>query len=175
MLTATYSLVTISAEQKNSRSILSRLQQTLRSSLDKIKGSDLGGIRAALDKLLQFDQYWHLRKMEIVVIPAIRGRTREVDAVLEELECMSAKGMAMLRTAQEHLRGALTQGSLRLQELLRSLEGYCENLWLRLVKEETELLPLLKRSLTSEQWFPIATRFLSDAAHAPRPSQPRLD
>lgn len=165
MLTATYSIVAISAEQKNARSILFRLQQYLHSCLEKFNGHDVGTVAAALDKLSQFDQYWHTRKMELYVIPAIRGATHEVDSLLEELESMSMRGMAILRSAQEKMRRAVEQGIDYVSEVYRSLEGYCENLSQRLAKEENELLPLVGRMLTSEQWFPIAAKLLSDDAH----------
>ena len=165
MLTATYSIVAISAEQKNSRSILFRLQQYLHNCLEKFNGRDHGAIAAALEKLAQFDQRWHMRKMELYVIPAIRGATHEVDCLLEELELMSSRGLAILRSAQEKMRRALDQGLDYVKDVYRSLEGYCENLSQRLAKEENELLPMVGRLLTSEQWFPIAAQLLSDDAH----------
>lgn len=165
MLTATYSIVAISAEQKNSRSVLFRLQEYLHSCLEKFNGRDPGAIACALEKLSQFDQYWHTRKMELYVIPAIRGATHEVDSLLEELESMSSRGMAMLRSAQEKMRRALEQGLDYLRDVYRSLEVYCEHLSQCLAKEENELLPMVGRLLTSEQWFPIAAKLLSDDAH----------
>ena len=165
MLTATYSIVAISAEQKNSRSVLFRLQEYLHSCLEKFNGRDLGAIASALEKLSQFDQYWHTRKMELYVIPAIRGATHEVDSLLEELESMSTRGMAILRSAQEKMRRALEQGLDYVRDVYRSLEVYCEHLSQCLAKEENELLPMVGRLLTSEQWFPIAAKLLSDDAH----------
>ena len=165
MLTATYSIVAISAEQKKSRSILFRLQQYLHNCLEKFNGHDFGAIATALEKLSQFDQHWHMRKMELYVIPAIRGATQEVDCLLEELESMSSRGVAILRSAQEKIRRALEQGLDYVSEVYRSLEGYCENLSQCLAKEENELLPMVGRLLTSEQWFPIAAQLLSDDAH----------
>lgn len=168
MLTATYSLVTISAEQKNSRSILSHLQEYIKACLKKIQDNDLLTLRAAFEKIAQFDQYCHARKMELYVIPTIRGMTREVDALIEELESISARGIAILRSAQEKLRNALEQGVAHLSELCRSMDVYCENLLQRLAKEEEELLPMVKRSLDTEGWFQIAEKFLTDEAYTPK-------
>jgi hemerythrin-like domain-containing protein len=165
MLTATYSLITISAEQRNSRSILSRLQEYIRICLKKIQAHDLINLRAAFEKIAQFDQYCHARKMELYVIPSIRGMTEEVDSLIEELESISARGIDILRSAQEKLRNVFEQGVSQLSELCRSMDVYCENLLQRLAKEEEELLPMVQRSLGNEGWFRIAEKLLTDDAY----------
>lgn len=164
MLTATYSLVAISAEQKNSLTILEKLQHIVRACLDKIQGPDLGSLRTIFEKFAQFEHYLHTRKMVLYVIPAIRGANDEVDTLLAELEGMSARGMVLFDLAKEKLARTIARGESQLVDLGRTLEGYCDHLWQRLVKEETELLPMLGRCLTSDQWFPIATKFLSAEA-----------
>ncbi len=164
MLTATYSLVAISAEQKNARSILSTLRQYIHSCWKSLQDLDLVKIEAAFNKLTQFDQYCHARKVEMYVIPAVRGATREVDSLLAELESMSARGIDILRSVQDQLRQAFDQGIVKINELCNAMEVYCDNLFKRLAKEEEELLPMVGRLLTVDEWFPIAAKFLKDDA-----------
>lgn len=164
MLTATYSLVAISAEQKNVRSILSRLQQYIHNCWKSLQDLDLPLLESAFNKLTQFDQFCHERKVEMYVIPAVRGATREVDSLLAELESMSARGIDILRSVQDQLRQAVDQGVVKINELCKAMEIYCDNLLKRLAKEEDELLPMVGRLLTIDEWFPIAAKFLSDDA-----------
>ena len=162
MLTATYSLVAIRAEQGQSRSILVKLQQTVQGCVQRFHDTGLASVKSAFEKLGQFDNYLHTRKMALYVIPAVRGVTGEVDSLLQELEIMSARGLALFNIAQEKLQRLMARGESQLVEVCRSLKAYCDNLWQRLSKEENELLPLVSRLLTTEQWFPIAEKFLSD-------------
>ncbi len=164
MLTATYSLVAISAEQKNARSLLSRLQQYIHNCWKSLQDLDFPQLESAFNKLTQFDQYCHKRKVEMYVIPAVRGATREVDSLLAELESMSARGIDILRSVQDQLRHAFDQGVVKINELCKAMEIYCDNLLKRLAKEEEELLPMVGRLLTVDEWFSIAAQFLSDDA-----------
>lgn len=164
MLTTTYTLITLSVEQKTSRTILSQLQESIRNILRKVHEYDLGQFKSVLEKLAQFDQYCHRRKMELYVIPAIRGVTHEVDALLAELESFSQQGMHQLQAAREKISQALKAGADQLAELYHVVVDYCDNLRRRFDKEEGELMPLVSSLLTSEQWFPIAAQCLSDHA-----------
>ena len=175
MLTATYSIVAISTEQKNARSVLFKLQQYIRSCLKKLQEVDVTTVESALNKLTQFDQYCHARKVEMYVIPAVRGTTREVDSLLSELESISERCIDILRSVQRQLRQAFDQGLVKLNELCNALEIYCDNLFKRLKKEEEELMPMVGRLLTVDEWFPIAAKFLSDdAENKKRPHLPLL-
>jgi len=165
MLTTTYSLVAISTEQKNVLSLLSRLQHTIRQCWENLKEFDLPQLEAALNQLTQFDRYCQARKVELYVIPAVRGVAEEVDVLLAELESMTACGVAILRSVKEQLRHAIEEGADKLNELCKTMEVYCEHLFKRLAKEENELLPMVGRILTPEEWFPIAAKFLLDDAH----------
>jgi hemerythrin-like domain-containing protein len=180
MLTATYSLVTISAEQKSIRNLLGRLREYIDSCVRSLEEPDLGKIETALNKLTQFDRYCHARKVEMYLIPSVRGMAHEIDALLAELESMSARAIDMLKTAQEKLLQAVEQGVEKIRELFRAMQNYCDNLLKRIAREEEELLPLLEQRLPGDQWFSIAAKFLSDEdedhkrAHVRPPQLPML-
>lgn len=161
MLTTTYTLATISAEQKSARTILSRLRDYIDDYLMRLKKPDLAKLEAALDKLSQFDRYCHARKFEKYLIPSVRGTAREIDALVAELESMSARAVETLRTAREKLRQIADQGIDKVRELFRAMDAYCDSLLTRLEKEEQELVPLLDRLLPGDEWFAIGAKFLS--------------
>ena len=169
MLTATYSLVAISTELHSARSALCRLQEHVHACAEGSQELDLPQVVAVLNNLTQFDQYCQSRKVEKFVIPAVRGATNEVDFLLAELESLHVRGLDILCNARLQLRQILGQGMNGLRELCCSLEFYCDNLHQRLAKEEEELLPMVKRLLSIDQWFAIAAQFMSeDAAHKRR-------
>ncbi|MDB5762925.1 MAG: hypothetical protein JWQ21_1920 [Herminiimonas sp.] len=167
MLTATYSLVALSVEQKKARCNLSALQQNIKSSAKNPKDTDPVSLESAVDKLSRFDQYCHERKVEVYVIPAIRKATREADSLLAELESLSLRGLNILRSMRDGLRQAFEQGAVKVEELCRSMELYCNNLFQRLIKEE-ELFQIAQRVISIEEWFAIAASFLSHDAENDR-------
>jgi hemerythrin-like domain-containing protein len=162
MLTATYSIVAISAEQKNTRKLLAKLQLSIRNIWKNFHEIDFAGVEAAIHKLAQFDQIFHSRKMEKYVIPAIKNATHAVDGLLDELEALSEFCVQILQSFPNQVRQALDQGIAKQKELRRAMELYCSNLQLRLVKEEQELLPLVHQVLNGDEIFELGAQFLSD-------------
>ncbi|MES2535866.1 MAG: hypothetical protein V4632_08340 [Pseudomonadota bacterium] len=160
MLTATYSLVALSVEQKSARGSLSMLQQTIQNSSRNLAQRDTGSLESAVDKMSQFDQFCHQRKVEVYVIPAIRKATREADSLLAELESLSSMGLSLLRSVREGMRRVFEEGSGKIEEICHSMELYCINLFNRLIKEE-ELFQIAQRVISVDEWFGIAANFLS--------------
>ena len=172
MLTATYSLVAISAEQKTARTILSGLQRQIQGILRDLHSVNRSCIESALHKLEQFEDFCHRRKVEAYVIPTVRKLTHEADALIAELESLSTSAVSILRSLKEQLRVACQQGVAELNKLCSAMEMYCANLMKRFAKEEEELLPLVQGTLPGEAWFDIAAKFLSDEAN--KKTQARL-
>ena len=162
MLTATYSLVAISSEQQKARRVLARLQQGIAHLWKNLQEIDVAGVQATIHKLLQFDDLVRQRKMARYVIPALKSATREVDALLEELDALSNFCVDLLQALRQQAHLVLQQGTAKLKELRRAMELYCSNLHLRLVREEDELLPLMPRVLSGEEIFELGVQFLSD-------------
>lgn len=162
MLTATYSIVTISNEQKNARSILFRLQQAVNNVWNTLANLDLPTVESTLEKLERFDSYCHCRKVELYVIPAVRGTSGEIDSLIGELEALSMRGVQILRSLHQQLRQGFAKGVIKLSDLREAMELYCRNRTEMLAKEENELLPLVRRTLSGDAWFSIAAQFLSD-------------
>lgn len=164
MLTATYSMVALSTEQRKARSILAQLQEHIHGIVRDLQSVNRACVESALLKLEQFETYCHQRKVEMYVIPAIRKTTHEADPILAELESLSSTGMHILRSVQQQMRAAFDQGFFEVRKLCIAMEQYCNNLWKRFKKEEEELLPIVRGLLPIDEWFNIAAKFLSDDA-----------
>lgn len=180
MLTATYSFVAISAEQKIARSILARLKQYVQSTLSNLQTIDVGTLESTLSRLAQFDSYCRARKVEMYVIPAMRGSSAEADQLIVELESFSVAAMHSLTSLYDSLHRVLEQETVEIVQLRVAMEQYCDKLFKRFAKEEEELFPLAHRWLSTDAWFAIGTQFLSDDgnkyAHrrVPPPSVPQV-
>lgn len=162
MLTATYSLVALTAEQKNARSILSKLQAQIQSILHDLQSINRACVEHALIKLEQVEEYCHKRKVELYLIPAIRKTTHKADPILAELEGLSSHSMQLLRSLHEQLRNAFEQGGTEVRKIYSIIELYFHNLFTRLAKEEEELFPIVRALLPREEWFEIASKLLSE-------------
>lgn len=160
MLTATYSIVALKLEQRRARWNVSALQQYILSSIKNLKTASGLELELMLNRLSQFEQYCHQRKMEVFVIPALRKITHEADSLLDELESLSSLSLSMLRSLREKLQEALRQGALKIEEVCTSLEQCCSNLFKRLSKED-ELVQMAERVIPSDEWFGIAASFMS--------------
>ncbi len=160
MLTATYSMVALAIEQENARYGLSALQQDIQNSAEEIDDANPAELQSTVDKLAEFEQYCHQRKVEMYIIPAIKKATREADSLLAELDSLSRTGLNILRSVRDKLKMAFEQGIVKTHELCSSMQLYCNNLYQRLVKEE-ELFRIAQRVISVDEWFAIAANFLS--------------
>lgn len=166
MLTATYSLVAMATEQKNATDFLAGIRQAIAglcSSLPEIdRTRDLSRVEAALNGIARFDRYCHERKVEKYVIPTVRGASREIDRVVGDLESLSGAGVNLLRLASDQMRALFERRGARVLDLCRAMDAYCDCVQQRLRREDEELLPLLGRMLSVDDWFALAAKFLGD-------------
>ncbi|OWW19721.1 hypothetical protein [Noviherbaspirillum denitrificans] len=162
MLTATYSLVAIAAEQDKTRAMLSRLQQCLQSAWRGLQNIDFSFLETAFGKLMQFDRFVGARKLERILIPALRGAGREADQLVAELDALRAKSAGILRTLGEQLAEAFEASAVKINQICHAMDSYCGTMLTRLEREERELIPMARRLLSIEDWFTIAAQFLSD-------------
>lgn len=168
MLTATYSIIALKIEQNRARWTFSAIQQHILNGIRNIKGASGIDFESMLNRLSQFEQFCHQRKMEMFVIPALRKFTHEADALLDELDSLSEASIRLLRSLQERLRSALRNGTAAVEDMCASLEQCCAHFYRRLAREE-ELVTIAERVIPSEAWFGIAASFLSQDGRAIKP------
>lgn len=166
MLTATYSLVAIAAEQDKTRNMLHRLQQYIQTTWKGLQNIDFSFLETACGKLQHFDKYFRSRKLEVHLIPALRAASREADALIAELDLLSVNGMTILRTLGELLAETFDRSAIKVNQICHAMESYCDTMRIRLEREERELIPLARHVFSVEDWFTIAAQFLSDDTDA---------
>jgi len=162
MLTATYSIVAISAEQNNARKILVKLQHSITNVWKNLHEIDFSRVELIIHKLMQFDKIFHARKLERYLIPAIKNATHEIDPLLAELESLNAFCVRILQTLPQQLHSVVGHGLTKKKELHRAMDLYCSSLQLRLAKEDAELLPLVHQVLSGEEIFDVGAKILTD-------------
>ncbi len=167
MLTATYSIVALKLEQKRAHWTFAAIQQTIRNAINNIRHASGVELENMLNRLAQFEQYCHQRKMEIFIIPALRNLTREADALLDELDSLNASSVALLQSLRTKMQVAVRQGAAMVEEFCAALEQCCAHFYQRLAREE-ELVRIAERVIPSEAWFSIAASFLSHDERAGR-------
>jgi hemerythrin-like domain-containing protein len=160
MLTTTYILLSLSAEQKKVHHLLSTVQQSFHNNCADLQRLDPAVLESVVSQLDKLDASCHRRKVEVYVIPAIQQTTNEADPILAELEALNATGLRTLGTVKERVQQAFEQSAIEVSGLTASIELYCNNLLERLAKEEEELLPLAQRVISSDGWFAIGAQFL---------------
>ncbi len=172
MLTATYSMVAMATEQTRASNILNSTRAAIAAMWGNAQEVDLARMETALKRLTRFEQYCHQRKVEKFVIPAVRGASHEIDAIVGDLDSLSNVGIDFLEGAAEQWSMMFDRRAQRMAALCGAMESYCDCLQQRLRKEEEELLPLVRRMLSMEDWFALAAQFLGDERNAHRAAPP---
>ncbi|TFW29936.1 hypothetical protein [Duganella callida] len=160
MLTATYVLLTLSIEQKKERHFISRLLQYVQTSARRPQEIDPVFIESQLQELTRFAEARHQRKVEACLMPAVRAADSNCTALMNDLECLSQRGSAMLNAVYRCLHRAMRRSASQGRFLCKAIDLYCQNLLKRLDKEEQELLPLAQKVISSDEWFEIGSKFL---------------
>lgn len=164
MQTTSYSIVALTSEQQNVRSILGKLVQCLHNGAWKLDdGIDLDGLEMVFNKLLMIDRYCHERKLERYVIPAVRNASTDTDALLDKLEMLSVEALRILRFVYDRIQQAIDGGDVDIEMLIATMELYCLRMLERLSLEEEELFPVASRLLSNAEWFRLAARCVADA------------
>lgn len=167
MLTATYSLIALSIEQRQARSGFAALEQNVRMRASEAGHADEVELEEMVHQLSRFDRYCHERKVETCLIPALR-KSEAAGLLLSELDSLLCREAGMLHALQARLCAAPGQGAGRAKALCHTMEHYCSSLSERLHKEE-QLLDVAEHFIPGDEWFAIASSFLfHDAQKVPQ-------
>lgn len=165
MLTLTYALVALSVEQKKVQGRLLELQQAVQKARILKSGAGQSSVESRIEKLLeefaQLEEAFGSRNIELYVLPAIRSITPDADQLLAEIDAIATKGRIVLRNIRSNLRKISACGESEIADIFDSLEVHCQNLIKRLTIEELHILPLAQRTISSDEWFDIAAKFIS--------------
>src|SRR5690606_33706081 len=117
--------VAIAAEQEKTRSLLGRIQQFVEASWKDLRAIDFGFFEAGFQRILQFDQYLRSRKIEQVLIPALRGLSREADQLVAELDTLAARTRRLLQGAAAQLGARMEFSRVQVGQVCETMQAYC--------------------------------------------------
>lgn len=168
MLTATYTLVSLSVEQASIRVSLLSFQQYMHAQLRQQRQLTLAHLDYAGDWLNRLYQFGYWRKVDQYLIPAIRQATPHADGLLAELNRLNHAALDSVNLVQRRAMAAVDSSEQQLEQQVEQLgaaiDSFCTALMARLEMEERELFALARRVIAGEAWFAIAYQFLAHDA-----------
>jgi hypothetical protein len=168
MLTATYSIIVISTEQKHAYRILSSLDQDIESSsASDLQIADMSSVKTILSKIMQFDIYCRARKVETYVIPAIQKISKDLNTFFAELESLSVSALNLIKGIVEQLQSTVGKEKIKKDFIYTCMQTYCKSLSIRLRKEKEQFFPVMPELLSNDEWFEIATKCLATKIVSP--------
>lgn len=117
--------------------------------------------RSILYYLDVFLEREHHHKEEAVLFPRIRQRTRDADAVLDQLACEHESGEGAIRDLEQAFLRYEEHGSTEFPAFADAVDRYIERYREHMRKEERELMPLAQRVLNAQDWIDIEAAFAS--------------
>lgn len=167
MLTATYTLVSLSVEQASIRMSLLSFQQYMHAQLRQQRQLTLAHLDYAGDWLNRLYQFGYWRKIDQYLVPAIRQATPHADGLLAELGRLNHAALESVNLVQRRAMAAIDsaeQLEQQVEQLGAAIDSFCTALMARLEMEERELFALARRVIAGEAWFAIAYQFLAHDA-----------
>lgn len=168
MLTATYTLVSLSVEQASIRVSLLAFQQYMHAQLRQHRQLTLAHLDYAGDWLNRLYQFGYWRKIDQYLVPAIRQATPHADGLLAELNRLNHAALDSVNLVQRRAMAAVDSSEQQLEQQVEQLgaaiDSFCTALMARLEMEERELFALARRVIAGEAWFAIAYQFLAHDA-----------
>ncbi|MDP3672734.1 MAG: hypothetical protein Q8R69_23990 [Telluria sp.] len=165
MLTATYTLVALSVEQASVRVSLQSLQKLLHSNFLYQSALTPGQVDYTCDALQRLYDLCRWRKIEMFLIPAIRGTTSEADRLLPDLDSLSMAAADAMSAVAEGPGVTLIDCEAKVKRFCAAVEDFCSALLKRLEREEKELFPVARAVISGEAWFSIANQMLAHDAY----------
>lgn len=165
MLTATYTLVSLSVEQATVRVSLQSLQKLLQSNFIHLSALSPSQVDHACNALRRLYDTFHWRKVEQFLIPAIRRATRQADLLLQELESLSRVAADAMGAIAERMAAVAIDSQGRVLEFCGAVDAFSSALLQRIEREERELFPVARSVISGEAWFDIANQMLAHDAY----------
>jgi hemerythrin-like domain-containing protein len=162
MATATEPLAALYSEHRSIAAVLAALEALVRERRDRGAKIDPRVFRAALYYLDVFAEREHHPKEERALFARLRGRTREADAVLDELGREHESGERAMRELEQALVRFEEGGDAEFPAFAAAVERFIGRYREHMRKEERDVMPLARRVLDANDWAAIEAAF---AAH----------
>lgn len=152
-------LATIHDEHRSLAAIVHGLKYIIREVREKGVAPDFKLIWAMIYYIDAFPEKLHHPKENIYLFAKLRQRTREADAVLDELERQHTEGSRHVRELEHALGYYEADKPDGFDVFAAAVEKFAELTWEHMNLEEKTIIPLAKKYLTPEDWIEIAEAF----------------
>lgn len=116
-------------------------------------------LRAMLHYIDLFPEQQHHPKENHYLFRNVRKRTREADALLDDLELEHRRGAEMIRHLEQGLLRFENGGKAYYSAFASSVEAYCDFHWQHMRKEEDLVFPIAENSLHEADWIELSLAF----------------
>jgi hemerythrin-like domain-containing protein len=150
------------AEHRSIAAVLDAMDALVRRA--RARGARIDGqvFRAMLYYLDVFPEREHHPKEETVLFPRIRARTREADAIIDELAREHESGERAIRAVEQALMRLEEGGTREFPAFAAAVERFVGHYREHMRKEERDVMPIARRVLEAHDWAQIEAAF---AAH----------
>jgi hemerythrin-like domain-containing protein len=149
-------------EHRSIAAVLSTMQALVRRAREPDVRIDPKVFRAMLYYLDVFSEREHHPKEETVLFAYIRRRTRDGDAILDELGREHESGERAIRELEQAFVRYEEGGRGEFEQFAAAVDRFVGRYRAHMDKEEQKIMPLAQRVLTAQDWAEIEAAF---AAH----------
>ena len=166
-------LAVIRDEHRSLTALLQSLQFLVRNIRERGVEPDFDLFSLILDYIEIFPEKLHHPKENDYLFKAVRLRTAEAGAVLDELEAEHARGGGLVHDLRHALARYRVGGARGAEAFAAAVEDYLDFHWKHMRKEEDVVIPLAERVLTDSDWTTIDAAFKAndDPLFGPQPKQ----
>ena len=148
-------------EHSSLAAVLHAMSALVRQVRERDRHIDPRIFRAILYYLDVFTEREHHWKEEAVLFPRIRQRTRDADAILDELACEHEMGERAIRGLEQAFVRYEERGAIEFAPFAAAVDQYVKHYREHMRKEEREVMPLAQRALNAQDWTEIEAAFAS--------------
>jgi hemerythrin-like domain-containing protein len=149
------------SEHRSIAAVLSAMEALVRRARERGARIDPKVFRAMLYYLDVFPEREHHPKEETVLFARIRSRTREGDAILDELAREHESGERAIRELEQALVRLEEGGEKEFPLFAAAVERFVGHYREHMRKEERDVMPLARRVLKPHDWEEIEAAFAS--------------
>ena len=148
-------------EHSSLAAVLHAMSALVREVRERGRRIDPKVFRAILYYLDVFPEREHHRKEESILFPRIRKRTRDADAILEQLAREHESGEGAIRELEQAFVRYEEHGDTEFAPFADAVDRYVTRYREHMRKEEREVMPLAYRVLSQQDWVDIEAAFAS--------------
>ena len=141
-------------EHSSLAAVLNAMTALVREVRERGKRIDPKVFRAILYYLDVFPEREHHRKEESVLFPRIRQRTRDADAILDQLAHEHEAGENAIRDLEQAFVRYEEQGAAEFAPFADAVDSYVKRYFEHMRKEEREVIPIARRTPLRSQPSP---------------------